>query len=127
MKIKTPSILLIPCLFFVDIESPEVVAETNKDELMDYFRKMFEMRRMEIICDNEYKSRSIRGFCHLYDGQEAVAVGVNSALSSNDSWITSYRCHGVALLRGGTVESIVGELFGREVGMSKGEFRSWIL
>ena len=42
----------------------------------------------QITCDNEYKARTIRGFCHLYDGQEAVATGINAAFSSEDSWIT---------------------------------------
>ncbi|KAL3903295.1 MAG: hypothetical protein SGILL_010498 [Bacillariaceae sp.] len=73
---------------------------------------------MEITCDNEYKARAIRGFCHLYDGQEAVATGIQNALSADDSWITSYRCHCVALARGGKVSSIVGELFGVADGYS---------
>lgn len=80
---------------------------------------MYTMRRMEITCDNEYKARNIRGFCHLYDGQEAVATGIQNAFDAADSWITSYRCHCVALARGGTVASIVGELFGVEDGYSK--------
>lgn len=85
------------------------------------FELMYTMRRMEITCDNEYKARNIRGFCHLYDGQEAVATGIQYALTNDDSWITSYRCHCVALARGGSVASIVGELFGVYEGMSKGK------
>jgi pyruvate dehydrogenase E1 component alpha subunit len=85
------------------------------------FELMYTMRRMEITCDNEYKARNIRGFCHLYDGQEAVATGIQYALSAEDSWITSYRCHCIALARGGNVASIVGELFGVVDGMSKGK------
>lgn len=76
---------------------------------------------MEITCDNEYKARTIRGFCHLYDGQEAVATGIHTALDKDDSWITSYRCHCVALARGGSVSKVVGELFGVKSGISKGK------
>ena len=82
---------------------------------------MYTMRRMEITCDNEYKARNIRGFCHLYDGQEAVATGIHSAFDPGDSWITSYRCHCVALARGGSVSSVVAELFGNIDGYSKGK------
>lgn len=77
--------------------------------------------RQEITCDNEYKARNIRGFCHLYDGQEAVATGIQYAFDPGDSWITSYRCHCVALARGGSVKQVVGELFGVTDGLTKGK------
>jgi pyruvate dehydrogenase E1 component alpha subunit len=57
---------------------------------MEHFKIMYTMRRMEITCDNEYKARNIRGFCHLYDGQEAVATGIDLALTKLDLWVTSY-------------------------------------
>ena len=79
------------------------------------------IRRMEITADNEYKVRTIRGFCHLYDGQEAVAVGTAAALDDEDDWITSYRCHGTAYIRGVKVEEVLGELMGREIGISSGK------
>jgi len=91
----------------------------DKEELMQHFKTMYTVRRMEITCDNEYKARNIRGFCHLYDGQEAVATGINAAITQEDSWITSYRCHCQALLRGGTVRKVIGELFGSVEGYSK--------
>jgi pyruvate dehydrogenase E1 component alpha subunit len=85
------------------------------------FDLMYTMRRMEITCDNEYKARNIRGFCHLYDGQEAVATGIQHAFTNDDSWITSYRCHCVALARGYSVKQIVGELFGTHAGATQGK------
>jgi len=101
--------------------SPPSTATTNREELMEYLRLMYTMRRMEITCDTEYKARAIRGFCHLYDGQEAVAMGIQSALSKEDAWITSYRCHCVAFLRGKTVEQVLAELYGFSNGATKGK------
>jgi len=93
----------------------------TKEELLEHFRLMYTMRRMEITCDNEYKARNIRGFCHLYDGQEAVATGINAAFEPEDSWITSYRCHCISLARGGNVANILAELFGNAGGQTKGK------
>ena len=101
--------------------APNNSVEMTKDELVKHFELMYTMRRMEITCDNEYKARAIRGFCHLYDGQEAVATGINAAFEMEDSWITSYRCHCVALARGGSVSSILAELFGNIGGATEGK------
>jgi pyruvate dehydrogenase E1 component alpha subunit len=99
---------------------PSSTTSTNKDELVAYLKKMYAMRRMEITCDNEYKARTIRGFCHLYDGQEAIAMGMDAALTLEDSIITSYRCHSIAITRGITVEEVFAELFGFASGATKG-------
>mmetsp|Transcript_12019 Transcript_12019/g.25418 ORF Transcript_12019/g.25418 Transcript_12019/m.25418 type:complete len:398 (-) Transcript_12019:139-1332(-) len=100
---------------------PSETAEVSKEELVETFETMYTMRRMEITCDNEYKARNIRGFCHLYDGQEAVATGIQSALDKEDSWVTSYRCHVLSLMRGGSVSGVIGELFGKANGVTKGK------
>ena len=76
---------------------------------------------MEITNDNEYKARNIRGFCHLYDGQEAVATGVEAALDRSDSWITSYRNHCIMLARGAEVKDVLAELFGKKDGATGGK------
>ena len=67
------------------------------------------------------QARNIRGFCHLYDGQEAIAVGMQAALAKEDDIITSYRCHAFQYIRGETVARVVGELFGFKEGSSKGK------
>ena len=101
---------------------PNNSIEMTKEELLKHFELMYTMRRMEITCDNEYKARNIRGFCHLYDGQEAVATGIEAAFDAEDSWITSYRCHCVMLCRGGaTVSEILAELFGNVGGATQGK------
>jgi pyruvate dehydrogenase E1 component alpha subunit len=76
---------------------------------------------MEMAADRLYKEKKIRGFCHLSTGQEAVAVGIEHAIDKEDAVITAYRCHGFALMRGGSVKSITGELLGRREGIAHGK------
>lgn len=82
---------------------------------------MVSIRRMEMAADRLYKEKKIRGFCHLSTGQEAVATGIEHAITKEDHLITAYRCHGFALMRGGTVKSIIGELLGRREGIAYGK------
>jgi pyruvate dehydrogenase E1 component alpha subunit len=79
------------------------------------------LRRMELAADQLYKERKIRGFCHLSTGQEAVAVGIEHAISKEDKLITAYRSHGFTYMRGGTIRSIIGELLGRRDGIAHGK------
>lgn len=86
------------------------------------YRMMSLIRRTELAADTQYKLRNIRGFLHLYSGQEAVVTGVQYQSGTfDDHFITAYRCHGHQLVRGDTVKSVMAELFGKYPGMSKGK------
>lgn len=90
-------------------------------QLQEYFESMYRMRRMETKADELYMTGHVRGFCHLYNGQEAVAVGVEAAVSYEDYLITAYRNHCQQLARGDTVEAVLSELTGRVTGCSGGK------
>src|SRR5438034_6314018 len=84
-------------------------------------RQMLLIRRFEEKAAEAYALGKIGGFCHLYIGQEAVAVGSLSALRDDDYVISSYREHGQALARGVPAKAIMAELFGKATGCSKGK------
>lgn len=68
-----------------------------------------------------YGQQQIRGFCHVYIGQEAIAAGLTSALRAEDGLVTAYRQHGLALARGMSAKSCMAELYGKATGCVKGK------
>ncbi|CAI6334494.1 unnamed protein product [Periconia digitata] len=104
-----------------ELDPPSYTLNTTKSELKQMYYDMVAVRRMEMAADRLYKEKKIRGFCHLSTGQEAVAVGMEHGIEKSDHVITAYRCHGYAMMRGGTVKSIIGELLGRREGIAYGK------
>jgi pyruvate dehydrogenase E1 component alpha subunit len=93
------------------------VSATHDLELL---RRMLRIRRFEEACVELYSASKIRGFLHLYIGEEAVAVGVAAALNEDDNVVATYREHGHAILRGVPLDVLMGEMFGRSTGCSRG-------
>ncbi len=104
-----------------NLEVPALSFETEKETLLKMYKDMIIIRRMEMAADALYKSKKIRGFCHLSVGQEAIAVGIENAITPTDTVITSYRCHGFAFMRGASVKSVLAELMGRRSGIANGK------
>jgi pyruvate dehydrogenase E1 component subunit alpha len=96
--------------------------EAKREELLQFYREMLLIRRFEERAGQLYGLGLIGGFCHLYIGQEAVAVGLQSAMTvGKDSVITGYRDHGHMLAYGIDPKLIMAELTGRAAGISKGK------
>ncbi|KAG7525536.1 pyruvate dehydrogenase E1 component subunit alpha, mitochondrial-like isoform X1 [Solea senegalensis] len=100
---------------------PPLKAELTRAQGLEYYRTMQTVRRMELKADQLYKQKIIRGFCHLYDGQEACAAGIEAAINLSDHLITAYRAHGYTFTRGVSVKEIMAELTGRKGGVAKGK------
>lgn len=94
--------------------------EVNKDSLTAMLRQLLLLRRIEELAAKAYTQRKILGFCHLYIGQEAVAVGCAEVSRDTDYWIAAYRDHAHAIAKGMSPRAMMAELFGKETGCSKG-------
>lgn len=84
------------------------------------FHQMLRIRRFESKCAELYQAQKIRGFLHLYDGEEAVAVGIMAALDQQDAIVATYRDHGHAIARGVGMGPIMAEMYGKVEGCSRG-------
>ncbi len=89
--------------------------------LMHWYEEMLLQRRFEEKASQMYMQQKIKGFCHLYIGQEAVSSGMESAIRKDDQVITAYRDHGIALTRGITANEVMAEMYGKVGGCSKGK------
>jgi len=92
----------------------------DRDHLMHLLKEMLRIRLFEERCAQLYQVEKIRGFLHLYIGEEAVAVGVMQSLVSGDAVVATYREHGHALARGVNAGMIMAEMFGKMEGCSRG-------
>ena len=92
----------------------------DKDFAQKLLFDMLRIRRMEEKCAELYGAQKIRGFLHLYIGEEACAVGAMHALTPDDNIVATYREHGHALVRGVSMNAIMAEMFGKRAGCSHG-------
>jgi pyruvate dehydrogenase E1 component subunit alpha len=91
-----------------------------RDISIALLRQMMRIRRFEERCAEAYSAGKIRGFMHLYIGEEAVAAGVMPALGADDAVVATYREHGQALARGISADKIMAEMYGKQEGCSRG-------
>ncbi|GAB2703504.1 pyruvate dehydrogenase (acetyl-transferring) E1 component subunit alpha [Mucilaginibacter koreensis] len=95
--------------------------EITKDTYLKWYESMLLMRRFEEKTGQLYGQQKIRGFCHLYIGQEALMAGAMSVLRPEDSMITAYRDHAHAIAKGTSPNAVMAEMYGKATGCSKGK------
>lgn len=93
----------------------------SKETYLEWYELMLLLRRFEEKAGQMYGLQKIRGFCHLYIGQEALAAGINSAMRKDDNLITAYRDHALAIMKGISPNAAMAELYGKATGSTKGK------
>ena len=93
----------------------------SRETYLKWYEDMLLMRRFEERAGQLYGMQKIKGFCHLYIGQEAVVAGAMSVLKPSDAMITAYRDHAHALAKGISAREVMAELFAKATGCSKGK------
>lgn len=100
---------------------PSTSVSVTKEDALAYYTSMQTIRRLETSAGSLYKEKLVRGFCHLYSGQEACAVGMKAAMRPQDNIISAYRVHGWTYLMGVSVKGVLSELTGRQSGCARGK------
>lgn len=101
--------------------APKSGSNFTKETYVNWYESMLLMRRFEERCGQLYIQQKIRGFCHLYIGQEALVAGAVSAIRPDDKMITAYRDHAHPIGRGMHPKYVMAELFAKATGCSKGK------
>jgi pyruvate dehydrogenase E1 component alpha subunit len=96
-------------------------SKISKETYLNWYESMLLMRKFEEKAGQLYGMQKIKGFCHLYIGQEAVVAGAMSVLRPEDAMITAYRDHAHAIAKGIPPKAVMAELYGKETGCSKGK------
>src|SRR5690554_5159109 len=99
-------------------EKDKGAGKFSKELYLEWYEKMQLLRKFEEKAGQLYGQQKIKGFCHLYIGQEACALGAVTALTKDDKWITAYRDHGFPLALGTSPNAIMAELYGKITGCS---------
>lgn len=105
---------------FFKADPQEVIKKLGKDRLIHCLKEMLLIRHFETRAEAAYLQGKIGGFFHSYIGQEAIQTAAVQVMGPQQWWITSYRCHALALLLGATPNELMAELFGRLTGNAKG-------
>lgn len=100
---------------------PSTTVSVTRDQALQYYTQLQTIRRIETSAGNLYKEKIIRGFCHLYSGQEACAVGMRAAMRDVDNIISAYRVHGWTYLMGVSPLGVLAELTGNQSGCARGK------
>jgi pyruvate dehydrogenase E1 component alpha subunit len=110
-------------LFFIKFAAFKKMSKSkfSEETYIDWFKLMYLCRKFEEKSAQMYGQNKIRGFCHLYSGQEAIIAGMKSAMKKDDRVITAYRDHAHAIACGISPNAVMAELFGRIDGCSKGK------
>jgi pyruvate dehydrogenase E1 component alpha subunit len=105
---------------FFKSDSKAVIKKLGKERLLQCLKQMLLIRNFEIRAEGAYLQGKVGGFFHSYMGQEAIQTSAVDIMGKEQWWITSYRCHALALLLGATPNELMAELFGRAAGNAKG-------
>jgi pyruvate dehydrogenase E1 component alpha subunit len=105
---------------FFPSDTQAVLKKLGKKALIENLRLMMLIRNFEVRAESAYQHGFVGGFFHSYIGQEAIQAAALQAMGPENWWITSYRCHALALLLGATPNELMAELYGRVTGNAKG-------
>lgn len=105
---------------FFSHDVQKVAEEIGREKLLDYLKQMLLIRNFEIRAEAAYLQGKVGGFFHSYIGQEAVQTAAVAIMGLDQWWITTYRCHALALLLGASSDELMAELYGRANGNAKG-------
>lgn len=103
-----------------ELKANDVAPAIDRESGLFLLHQMLRIRRFEEKCYELYQAAKIRGFMHLYDGEEAVAVGILSVLNPDDPIVATYREHGQALARGVPMTTCMAEMYGKQEGCARG-------